>query len=171
VASRPEQNGATSPALERIAETSREVLESVGDLVSAINARTDHPEDPIRRMPAFATQLFEAKGVEFQFEAIDVPLQKSISPEVLRQVSLIFKEAVDNAARHSQCTRSAVSLMGGHSSLTLIVSDSVTGFTPSHCHDQHGIESLKARASALKGEISWTFEHGTEIILNLPLPK
>ena len=171
VAKRAGHGGAASPALERIAETSREVLESVGDLVWAINTRTGRLEDLIRRMRVFATQVFEAKDVEFQFEAIDVPLQKTITPEVLRQVYLIFKEAVNNAARHSHCTRSAVSLKGGYSSLTLIVSDNGTGFTPSQGHDQHGIESLRARASALKGEISWTFDGGTQVTLSLPLPK
>jgi signal transduction histidine kinase len=171
VAQRPGQNFAAATALDRIAETSREVLDSVGDLVWAIDPRTEHLEDLIRRMRAFSTQVFEAKNVEFQFEAIDVPLQKTISPEVLRQVYLIFKEAVNNAARHSQCTRSAVSLLGSPSLLTLTVSDNGKGFTPANGHDQHGIESLKARAAALQGEIRWTFLTGTEVTLRLPLPK
>jgi signal transduction histidine kinase len=136
-----------------------------------VNARSEHLEDLIRRMRAFAIQVFESKDVEFQFEATDVPLQKTISPEVLRQVYLIFKEAVNNAARHSGCTRSAVSLKGGQSFLTLTVSDNGKGFTPSKGHDQHGIESLKARAAALKGEISWTCQAGTEVTLRFPLPK
>ena len=171
VAKRSEQNTSASTALDRIAETSREVLESVGDLVWAINARTEHLEDLIRRMRSFATQVFEAKDVEFQFEAIEVPLQNSISPEVLRQVYLIFKEAVNNAARHSQCTRAAVSLKASHSFLVLTVSDNGKGFIPSNGHDQHGIESLKTRAAVVKGEISWTFQAGTEVALRFPLPK
>ena len=122
-------------------------------------------------MRSFATQVFEAKDVEFQFEAIEVPLQNSISPEVLRQVYLIFKEAVNNAARHSQCTRAAVSLKASHSFLVLTVSDNGKGFIPSNGHDQHGIESLKTRAAVVKGEISWTFEAGTEVALRFPLPK
>lgn len=168
VARRPGQTSAAA-ALDRIAETSREVLESVGDLVWAINARTEHLEDLIRRMRAFSTQVFEAQNVEFHFEAIDVPVEKAISPEVLRQVYLIFKEAVNNAARHSQCSRSAVSVVGSPSFLTLTVSDNGKGFTPTIGHDQHGIASLKTRAAALKGEISWSFQTGTEVTLT-PTP-
>jgi signal transduction histidine kinase len=171
VAQRP---GTKSPtdALDRIAETSREVLNAVGDLVWATNATTERMEDLVRRMRSFATQLFEAQNVEFDLEAIDVPLQKTLSPEVLRQLHLIFKEAVNNAARHSQCTHARGVLQFAHGTLTMRIIDNGVGFPegmPGPRSDHHGLESLKARARTLGGTIEWRREQGTLVELIVPL--
>lgn len=93
-----------SAALDRIAETSREVLDAVGDLVWATSPSAERFEDLIHRMRAFATQLLEAQGADFTLQVTGVPLEKTLSPEWVRQVYLIFKEAVNNAAKHSGCT-------------------------------------------------------------------
>ena len=166
--------GTNSPveALDRIAETSREVLNAVGDLVWATNATTEKVEDLVRRMRSFATQLFEAQDVEFALEAIDVPLQKTLSPEVLRQLYLIFKEAVNNAAKHSQCTHAQGVLQFANGTLTMQIIDNgvglPTGMTGPQS-DHHGLESLKARARILGGTIEWRCEQGTLVELIVPL--
>ncbi len=170
-----ERSGSTAQAtgalLTRIAETSREVLDSVGDLVWAINARTEHFEDLIRRMRAFSTQVFEAKDVNFRFDAATIPARKQVSPETLRHVYLIFKEAVNNAARHSRCTEASATFRIEGERLILMVADNGTGFSTVRGSDHHGIESLKARALALKGEIDWTTDSGTTVTLWFPAPK
>ncbi len=166
--------GTNSPAdaLDRIAETSREVLNSVGDLVWATNATTERIEDLVQRMRSFATQLFEAQDVEFDLEVIDVPLRKTLSPEVLRQLYLIFKEAVNNAAKHSQCTHARSVLRFARGTLTMRIIDNGVGFpagTSGPQSDHHGLESLKARARNLRGTIEWRFEQGTLVELIVPL--
>ena len=161
----------TGSTLSRIAETSREVLESVGDLVWAMNARTEHLEDLIRRMRSFSSQVFEAKDVSFRFETADIPVRKPVSPEVLRHVYLIFKEAVNNAARHSRCTEASASLRLEGDELVLTVADNGAGFTTQPGSGHHGIESLKARATALKGTISWSVDKGTVVTLRFPAPE
>jgi ligand-binding sensor domain-containing protein len=157
--------------LNRIAETSREVLESVGDLVWAMNARTEHLEDLIRRMRSFSSQVFEAKDVSFRFETAGIPVHKPVSPEVLRHVYLIFKESVNNAARHSRCTQASASLRLEEDDLVLTVADNGTGFTTQPGSGHHGIESLKARAAGLQGKISWTVGKGTVVTLRFPAPQ
>jgi ligand-binding sensor domain-containing protein len=157
--------------LERIAETSREALDGVGDLVWAINARTESLEDLVRRMRSFAAQLFEAKDVRFQFEASDLPLDRHLGPETLRQLYLIFKEAANNAARHSQCTEASARLWLDRGMLVMEVKDNGKGFQLAPDSHQHGIASLKARAASLRGHIQWRFEAGTAVVLTIPLPK
>jgi hypothetical protein len=162
---------ATKTALHRIAETSREALDGVGDLVWAINPRTETLEDLVRRMRSFATQLFEAKGVEFRLEIGDLPLERRLGPAMLRELYLIFKEAVNNAARHSQCTQATALLRldSDTDTLTMEVRDNGQGFQLLPGPDQHGIVSLQARAASLNGRIRWTFEAGTAVTLAVPV--
>lgn len=155
----------------RIAQTSREALDSVGDLVWATKAQTEHLEDLVSRMRRFSTQLFEAQGVDFQFEADGLPGRMPLGLELMRQLYLIFKEAVNNAARHSHCTAAKVSLRFAEGRLTMRVTDNGSGFQPGDGPDHHGIESLKARSKAVNGRIEWRQEAGTTVELIVPLPR
>ena len=158
--------------LDRIAETSREVLDSVGDLVWATNASTERLDDLIRRVRSFATQLFEAQGVEFELRTADLPLQKSLSPETLRQLYLIYKEAVNNAAKHSGCTHAEAELRFFQGTLTLRITDNGKGFGPQVKPGHHGLESMQARAKSLGGKLVWhSAGGGTTVELCVPLTK
>ncbi len=155
-------------ALDRIAETSREVLDAVGDLVWTTNARAETVGDLVTRMRSFATQLFEARGVDFEMQVVDVPLQRTLPPDRLRHIYLIFKEAVNNAAKHAQCSRAWVRLRFAEGVFTMQVSDDGIGFTPAAKPGHHGLENLKTRAAVLKGSIEWRVDSGTSVELSLP---
>jgi len=162
--------GSHAAALDRIAETSREVLDAVGDLVWTTNAQSETVGDLVRRMRSFATQLFEAKDIEFEMMVFDLPLQSGLEPESLRHLYLIFKEAVNNAVKHSQCSHARVVLRWEGEVFTMQVCDNGIGFTPAAKPGHHGLQSLKARAGLLHGTIEWRFESGTTVELNIPLP-
>jgi ligand-binding sensor domain-containing protein/signal transduction histidine kinase len=168
VARRGNGGGALPEALDHIADSSREVLDAVGDLVWATNSTAARIEDLIPRMRSFASQLFEAQGVEFELRVSGTPSGKPLSPEALRQLYLIFKEAVNNAAKHSRCTRASAELRFEHGRLTMLVADNGTGFTPHAEPGHHGLASLEARSQTLGGKITWHFESGTTVALSIP---
>ena len=168
VARRGNGGGPVPEALDHIAESSREVLDAVGDLVWATHATAARIEDLIPRMRSFASQLFEAQGVEFELRVSGAPSGKPLSPEALRQLYLIFKEAVNNAAKHSRCTRASAELRFEHGWLTMLIADNGIGFTPHAEPGHHGLASLEARSQALGGKIAWHSENGTTITLSIP---
>lgn len=163
------RQAADPAALDRIAETSREVLDAVGDLVWATSASAERFEDLIRRMRSFATQLFEAQGAGFVLIAEGVPLQKSLNPEWVRQVYLIFKEAANNAAKHANCTVAKAEVCVKDNALTLRLIDNGTGFSLVSKPGHHGLDSLRSRAKYLGGHIEWRSENGTIVELHCPL--
>jgi signal transduction histidine kinase len=154
--------------LDRIAETSRDVLNALGDLVWTTNSGDETVADLIQKMRSFATQLFEAKGMEFEMRTIDLPLERTLLPDVLRHLYLIFKEAVNNAAKHSQCSRTRVVLRCERGGFVMQVSDNGIGFIPAAKPGHHGLENLKIRAAQLQGTIEWRIESGTTVELNVP---
>jgi signal transduction histidine kinase/ligand-binding sensor domain-containing protein len=94
--------GETAPDLmDQIGQTARELMEATGDIVWAIDARRDDLDSLLARTRRFASDLLEARGVELRFEGPPGAHQIPLRPEAKRDLYLILKEAVHNAAKHS----------------------------------------------------------------------
>jgi signal transduction histidine kinase len=73
--------------------------------------------------------------------------------DVRRDLLLVFKEAANNAARHSRCTRVSIDLFRTGSKLVLVVADDGVGFDTSRESAGHGLASLRRRAERLNGTL------------------
>ena len=56
-------------------------------------------------MRQHADEIFTLRNIELRFDAPDARPDLRLGVDVRRDVLLIFKESVNNAARHSGCTR------------------------------------------------------------------
>jgi signal transduction histidine kinase len=121
-------------------------------------------------MRAFASDLFSALDVTLRFHAPAGTDAVPIGAELRREVFLIFKEAVTNAANHSGCTRVEVDLGFERGLLTLRVTDDGHGFDPVAASDGHGLHSLRDRARVIRGEMEVRSEpgRGTTVLLRAP---
>jgi nitrate/nitrite-specific signal transduction histidine kinase len=97
------QNLESSRLLNSIAEISRESVSSMSDIVWAINPKRDSVLELVRRMRLHAEESFLEKGASVKFNAPEDGAAIKLSMDVRRELYLIFKEAVSNAARHSDC--------------------------------------------------------------------
>jgi signal transduction histidine kinase len=165
------QPGAPADRLETIASTARELTASMSDIVWAINPRRDHIEDLVFRMRAFALDLSSAQSVELVFEAPEEGMNTLVPTDVRREVLLIFKEALNNAVRHSQCTRMEIAIVMSHGKLVLSIHDNGLGFDPCRANRGHGVWSMKDRAARIGAELRLTSgpQQGTCIELELPV--
>jgi signal transduction histidine kinase len=154
-----------------IAGASRDLVDSMSDIVWAINPNKDHLRDLIQRMRRFASDLFTARRIEFSFDAPGEEQTLKIGADLRRQVFLIFKEAVNNVARHSKCTEAQIEMRIEHRWLTVRVADNGPGFDSSQASEGQGLVSMRARAKELGGklEISSNDETGTTVLLKVPL--
>src|SRR5260370_16939766 len=103
VASRrsPDQDQQMTEALSLISGTSSELVDSISDIVWAVNPGRDRLVDLIKRMRRFASDVFSARGIAFRFEAPSDERDLPLGTETRREVLLIFKEAVNNTSRPS----------------------------------------------------------------------
>jgi len=109
--------------LGEIATVSREMIAALSDIVWAINPKHDHLSDLAARMRRFALDVLGTRGIELRFQADACEEQQRTSSDFRRQLYLIFKEAVNNAARHSACTQARVEMHVGKGRLELQISD------------------------------------------------
>jgi signal transduction histidine kinase len=140
--------GAGDAPLAEIADISRESVAAMNDIVWAVNPGRDGVRDLARRMRQFANDAFAASDVDVRLGAPDANEAK-LEGDVRRQVYLVFKEAVNNAVRHSGCSAVEVTLAVDGRELTLTVADDGRGFDPTAESDGNGLASMRRRAAAI----------------------
>ncbi len=158
--------------LARIAGLSRELIDSMSDIVWAINPKRDHLGDLAQRMRRFASDVLAAEGVETEFR---IPIERadtSLHADVRREAFLIFKESINNIARHAQSKHVDVLLNLEGPQLVMIVRDNGRGFDLGEPNGQgHGLASMSERARRLGGRLSVNSRPGggTSVTLVVPL--
>jgi signal transduction histidine kinase/ligand-binding sensor domain-containing protein len=164
---------AVSERLSTIASTSRELVDSMSDIVWAINPNRDNLGDLAQRMRRFASDLFTANDIEFHFNAREAERPLKLEADVRRQVFLIFKEAVHNIVRHSRCSTVEVDLHIENHVIRLTVKDDGKGFDPAQASQGHGLSSMSQRAKTLGAtmEISSGPGSSTTVLLKVPLAR
>jgi ligand-binding sensor domain-containing protein/signal transduction histidine kinase len=157
-----------------IAGISRELVDSMSDIVWAIDPQRDYLDDLIHRMRRFASDVLSPRDIRLGFQPPAENQDLPMGADLRRQIFLIFKEAVHNVLRHSAATEVAVDLRVEHGWLSLRVADNGRGFDCGRdlatVRDGHGLRSMRERARELGGgaEIH-SGPGGTTITLRVPL--
>ena len=159
--------------LSTISGASRELVDSMSDIVWAINPQREHLHDLTQRMRRFASDLFTARNIKLQFQSSGADQDLRLDAEVRREVFLIFKESVNNIARHSDCTRAEIELAVEGRWLTMRANDDGKGFDVSAATEGNGLMSLRQRAKRLNGklEVISAQGEGTAVVLIVPLNR
>ncbi|HEY0367266.1 MAG TPA: two-component regulator propeller domain-containing protein [Pyrinomonadaceae bacterium] len=162
--------------LAQIADTSRDCVDAMSDIVWAVNPQRDHLTDLTHRMRRFAEDLLDAKDIDFTIRSSlddkDVPL----GADLRREVYLIFKECINNLVKHSECTEAAVTFSVDSLWLVVSITDNGKGFEPASDGNSagmggHGLASMQRRARALGGslQIDSALSRGTSVTLKVPI--
>ncbi len=139
--------------LSQITGASSELMETMSDIVWAIDPRKDHLSDLTQRMRRFCSDVFTARHIAFEFHAPDAARDLELGADVRRQVFLIFKESVHNIVRHSSCTRAAVTFSASREHISLRITDNGAGFDTARQWDGHGLSSMRQRTQELGGTL------------------
>jgi signal transduction histidine kinase/ligand-binding sensor domain-containing protein len=159
-----------SGVLTEIAGTARDLIDSMGDIVWAIDPVHDRLGDLTHRMRRFAEDLCGAHGIALVFVAAPESGNALAGANLRRQVYLVFKESLHNAVRHSGCSLVRIEVRTAGGALRLTVSDNGGGFQFAHANGGHGLKSIRERARSLGGSAEWTSSpSGTAVELSAPL--
>jgi len=145
------RGAADAGPLSSIASIARESVSSMSDIVWAINPKRESLRDLVRRMRQHAEEVFVHRDVDLVFEAPGESAGPRLGMDVRRDLLLIFKEAVSNAARHSHCSSIAIRLRLADGRLELVIADNGVGFSRQADQDGQGLSSMERRARRLRG--------------------
>jgi signal transduction histidine kinase/ligand-binding sensor domain-containing protein len=162
-------DGDPAGLLATAAQSAREVVDAMSDVVWAVDPKHDRLDDLVLRMRRFAEDLCAARGIELSFSAPEDGARR-LDAQVRRQIHLLFKESLNNAVKHSGCRRIQAELRMASHALTLRVTDDGVGFDSSAASDGHGLASMRRRCEALGGtlRIRSAPGDGTEVRISIP---
>jgi PAS domain S-box-containing protein len=78
-------------ALTRIISVSNELVDAMSDIVWAINPKKDHLSDLVQRMRRFASDIFTARSIAFEFQAPNAANDIELGANMRREIFLVFK--------------------------------------------------------------------------------
>jgi ligand-binding sensor domain-containing protein/signal transduction histidine kinase len=158
-------------ALSSMATIARESVANMSDIVWAIDPGRDTLEDLVRKMREHASETFALGDVELVFDAAPRPDPRHIGIELRHDLFLLFKEAINNAARHAQARRVEVRFAVNGSTVVLRICDDGVGMDLASAPEGHGLGSLRKRAARMGGrlEIASAPGAGTRVDVTVPL--
>ncbi len=156
--------------LTSIAGLSRQLVDSMSDIVWAINPERDHISDLSRRMRHFASDLCTARQITLRFETPPPERDVVVGANIRRELFLLFKEAVTNMARHSACTEANLLFREDQDGLALRIADNGRGFHVQSVTDGHGLLSMQRRTEALGGHFEIISAPGCGTVLRFTIP-
>lgn len=164
------EQGNGSSHLNKIAENSLRMMENMSDIVWSINPKNDSLEQVVFKMKEFAAEILEPKNIEYVFNIENNIQELKLDVEKRKNIFLIFKEAVNNAAKYSDGSKLTISLLIQHNKLHLSVEDNGKGFEPRVVIRGNGLKNMEDRAVSMKGKMVQKSQPGTGTIIQLEVP-
>src|SRR5262249_26960820 len=160
-----------------IADSARNAVDSMSDIVWAIDPRRDDLSNVVFRVRQFASDLLSAKGISWTLQAPPEFDKIKLNPQQRRHIFLIFKEAITNSARHTHCNSVWLSLGIVHNEIVGEIRDDGRGLTVPF-PDQpagdgrggHGLENMRTRAAQLGGRLIIDSSPGLGTCIKVEVP-
>jgi signal transduction histidine kinase len=157
------------PILEQINSSAQSVSESISDLIWTVKSNSDYLNDIADRIREHASKVLEAKGIAYQ---IIIPRELPLVDfdlETKRNVHLIYKEAINNALKYSQCSKMIISLDMVDNCMSLSVTDNGIGFDLKTIKLGNGLKNLKTRTAEIGGDLDIVTSVGNGTIVNFQI--
>ena len=171
-------NAELKHVLDRIGVTSTDMISEMNDIVWALNPQNDNMEKIVQRMESFAKPLLKTKNVAFNFNYDPAVLHLNLSMEKRKNFYLIFKEAINNVLKYSNCKNLDISVRLLNQQIEFTVRDDGQGFDKEQLKtlaarsmSGNGLNNMKRRAEEMGGEcdIKSQVGKGTTVHLRFPI--
>ena len=141
-------------SLQKISENSRNLIDSMSDIVWLVNPNRDSLYDLILRLRDTYSELSSYASISFRSENLKSLEKVSLSMEHRQHLYLIFKEGINNCITHSGCTEISLDAFVKGRRLEMILKDNGNGFNVDAGYAGNGLGNMKRRARLMGGEIN-----------------
>jgi signal transduction histidine kinase len=165
--------------LGQISQNTDNMMEAMSDIVWSIDTKNDNIETLINRMRGFAIQILEPLNYNLVFNYDEKLNDIKLDAEQRKNIYLIFKEAINNAAKYANCNNVWVHILKKGNKFILQIKDDGKGFEinqntsdiKAYKFGGNGIDNMKHRASELNALLNMDskLNGGTEINFELKI--
>lgn len=150
----------------RIGNNSRELVDSMSDIIWLINPKNDRLYKLILRLGDSYRDVFLQAGISFQIKNIGSLEKLVIKPDMRQHLFLIFKEGLNNCIKHSKCKSIVFKANVKGRFLTIQLVDDGKGFDLLSKKSGNGLQNMIERGRKINGELKIFSEigKGTEVL-------
>lgn len=158
--------GPLSGKMQAIAQTSRELLQTMDEIVWVVNPRNDTLENLVTYFGHYAIEYFQNTPVECDLRLPQEIPHHPFSSEVRHNLFLTFEEALNNVLKHSSATRVQVEMTVNASVFQIKITDNGHGFDASVSsvsanqnpgkRSGNGLKNMQQRLADIGGECAIT---------------
>ena len=156
-------------ALHKISANSRDILNSMDDIIWSVNPQDDSLTNLMVRLREYAIPVCEARDIVLSMNIDETTAGTKLGMDERRNIFLITKEAINNAVKHSGCNKLEVTFAVRHKQIEVSVIDNGRGFDPQAPSSRNGLVNMQRRARQIEGEWQLDSEkgRGTSVVLRV----
>ena len=163
------ENGEVRANLGRIKEYSSRMMESMSDIVWAINPSNDTMDKILIRMKELGAEMLEPAKVNYFFHEEGNLEDLTLNVGQRKDLYLIYKEALNNAVKYSEASEVHIYLRRNEDLLQLQITDNGKGFDPGKERSGNGLKNMLSRAEDMKAliHIDSILRTGTTVMIEV----
>ncbi len=158
-------NGSSPELLEhlnRIIQASNDLSMGMRDFLWTLNPDKDSAYDVAIRLKDFGDELYNGTGIGFRVTGLSKELDRiQVAVDTRRHLTLLFKEAMNNTVKHSECSNVTLGIDMNGQMLDLHLADDGKGFNTENGSHGQGLYSMQARAEKMNGSLTIESNPGT----------
>jgi signal transduction histidine kinase/ligand-binding sensor domain-containing protein len=157
--------------LDEIGTTARQLVNTVHELVWAVNPKNDRLPAVAGYLGQYAVDFLRHAGIQCLLMFPDHVADKPISAAERHNLLLAVREAINNIARHSGATCATLQFACDDEGIHIELEDNGNGFNPKTAEFGSGLGNMRSRLESMGGTCSWQSApgSGTKVFLKMPL--
>jgi signal transduction histidine kinase len=157
--------------LEKIAVSSRELVDNLQDIIWVLNPKNDNLESLSSYIREYALHYFEPFGIQVNFKYLDHFLTDPLSEEQRRNIFLTVKESFNNIAKHAWCNTVTVAIEEIDKAILISIEDDGKGFNVTGVRPfANGLKNMQNRIELVGGTYTIGSSLGQGTITQIKLP-
>jgi len=161
----------TRGQLERISEEAREALHAMDEILWAINPRRDTLHEFATFVCGHAQTFLKATSIQCVLDVEPAMSTTAFDLPFRRSLLMAVKEALNNAAKHSEATELLLQIHRRGSGLIVAVQDNGKGFDPAQAKaERNGLHNMHERLNEVGGTCLLTSQPGKGCRIEFYIP-
>ena len=162
----------TKIEVQKIAKTAKELLQSISEIIWALNSNNDYIDNMIAYTRRYAAEYFEYLPLKLKIVTPAEISHTHISGDCRRNIFYIIKEAMHNIVKHANATEVILQFLVENNVLSVIIRDNGKGITNRELNRfGNGLNNMENRMKNINGKLFISNHSGTEITLILPIKE
>jgi signal transduction histidine kinase len=168
-----QQTKEVEQSLDRMQQSATEMVHKLSDIVWAVNPAKDSLQELWQKLDDYAREIASAKNIKVLNEVALPVSEIRFSMEERKNIYLLLKEGINNAAKYSNCSSLKLNVASKNGHITFTICDNGKGFDLDSSQKGNGLLFMNHRAKELNAQllIESAPDTGTTLQLILKIPQ